>query len=107
MRDSDHVLHALRLTLEQNLAWFRVNLPIPGRFNRTSSKGHYRRNAKGISWFRDTAHEHISKMHEISHIANQYGYAVSLVREDRIGYIAYEDDYQVVAEPFADTNTGR
>ncbi len=28
------------------------------------------------------------------------------IPEARVGYIIYEDDYQVVAEPFADTQTG-
>ncbi len=26
--------------------------------------------------------------------------------EERIGHVVYEDDYQVVAEPFNDTRTG-
>lgn len=29
-----------------------------------------------------------------------------MLTETRIGYVVYEDDLQVVAEPFADTKTG-
>jgi hypothetical protein len=29
-----------------------------------------------------------------------------LLSETRVGYLIYEDDFQVVAEPFADTQTG-
>jgi hypothetical protein len=34
------------------------------------------------------------------------GYSVALIREERVGYIVYQDDVQVIAEPFADTRTG-
>jgi len=26
-----------------------------------------------------------------------------MLKADRVGYIVYEDDFQIVAEPFADT----
>jgi hypothetical protein len=29
-----------------------------------------------------------------------------MLTETRVGYVVYEDDLQVVAEPFADTKTG-
>ena len=34
------------------------------------------------------------------------GHTVHMVREERIGYVVYSDDFQVIAEPFADTRTG-
>jgi hypothetical protein len=46
-------------------------------------------------------------MHDLKLIAEANGYVVSLITEDRIGYVVYEDENQVVAEPFADTKTGR
>jgi len=67
-----------------------ANLAVPTRFNRTTSKAHYRRNATGISWFRDSAHEHITRIHDLA----------------RIGFVVYEDEHQVVAEPFANTAVG-
>jgi len=45
-------------------------------------------------------------MHEMKRIVEANGYVVTLVREDRIGYIVYEDETQVVAEPFTETRTG-
>ena len=106
LRDSAVLPAAHRSTLENHLNWFRANLEIPSRFNRSRSKGYYRRATKGISWFRDTAKEHIARMHELKLIAEANGYVVSLVKEDRIGYVIYEDANQVIAEPFADTHTG-
>ena len=95
-----------RQSIKTVLAWFEKNLVTPTRFNRTRSKGYYRRRTKGIAWFRDTAQEHLSRMHDLKRILEAYGESVELIREDRIGYIVYEDQVQVVAEPFSDTRTG-
>jgi hypothetical protein len=45
-------------------------------------------------------------MHQLASILESHGYVVAIVREERVGYIVYEDEHQVVAEPFADTRTG-
>ena len=94
-----------RQSLSDLLDWFERNLPVPGRFNRSTSKGFYRRNAKGIAWFRDTAVEHVNRMHQIKQIIEAHGHVVRIIKEDRVGYIVFEDDVQVIAEPFADTET--
>lgn len=31
-----------------------------------------------------------------------HGVAVRMLKADRVGYVVYEDDYQIVAEPFSD-----
>jgi len=76
------------------------------RFSRSASKGYYRRATKGIAWFRDDAVEHISRMFELKRVMEANGHSVHVVRENRVGYIVYEDDVQVIAELFADTRTG-
>jgi hypothetical protein len=38
-----------REELKAQLEWLEANLSVPGRFNRTTSKGWYRRNTRGIS----------------------------------------------------------
>ncbi|HEX7075605.1 MAG TPA: hypothetical protein VF226_16320 [Hyphomicrobiaceae bacterium] len=88
-----------------SLEWFEVHLTTPKRFNRSTSKGYYRRNTKGIAWFRDTAKEHISGMYKIKRIAEANGHSVDVIREERVGYVVYEDEFQVIAEPYADTRT--
>jgi hypothetical protein len=95
-----------RESLKELLAWFSENLPIPTRFNRSSSKGYYRRNTKGIAWFRDSAVEHIAQMHALKSVVEANGYTVHVLQKDRVGYIVYRDEVQVIAEPFADTRTG-
>lgn len=95
-----------RRILTESLEWFESNLPKPDRFNSSASKGYYRRASRGIAWFRDSATECISRMHLIKNILNAHGHEVTIVHESRIGYIVYEDNLQVVAEPFSETRTG-
>ena len=88
------------------MTWFDKNLETPTRFNRTTSKGFHRRKTRGIAWFKDSATEHLARMHEIKIVLEQYGHPVVMVSASRVGYVAYEDAYQVIAEPFSDTQTG-
>ena len=82
--------------------WFNNNLDKPTAFT-TSRKP----NAKGvaISWFKDTAKEHLAKMHHFSSILEAHGVIVDIIKTDRPGYIVYEDKFQVTAEPYAETIT--
>jgi hypothetical protein len=45
-------------------------------------------------------------MYEIKKIAEAHGHLVNVILEERVGYVIYEDEFQVLAEPFADTRTG-
>lgn len=87
------------------LAWFEANLATPDRFNRTTSKGEWRRVTFGLSWFKPTARLHIEKAHELRSFLAEMDVMSETLRTDRPGYIVYEDAFQIVAEPFADTPT--
>jgi hypothetical protein len=106
LRDSPDVETADRDLLAETLTWFETNLETPTRFNRTKSKGFYRRNTRGIAWFKDSATEHLARMHQIKMVLEQYGHPVVMLSEPRVGYVTYEDAFQVIAEPFSDTQTG-
>lgn len=82
--------------------WFCKNLRKPRSFSR-SSRAHAKDVA--LSWFKDSAHEHIAKMHALCSILSSQGVLCELIRTDRPGYIVYEDDFQVAAEPFYETVT--
>jgi hypothetical protein len=72
----------------------------PTRF--TAAKPPYnRKQPRTISWFKDSAHEHISPVREHLAILAQHGIAVRMLKTDQVGDIVYEDEYQIVAEPFA------
>ena len=80
--------------------WFNEHLDRPQRFNR-SCRPH--RREKAISWFRDSAVEHIRQAREMAAIVGACGYEIREIRTRRPGYVVYEDRFQVVAEPFAET----
>lgn len=91
--------------LDGAIDWFADHLKTPSRFNRSASKGHYRRTTKGISWFKPTATDHVAQIRRMAAVMNEHGWLVSMIKTRNPGYIVYEDDYQVVAEPFNDTPT--
>ena len=80
--------------------WFNQNLNKPSSFTK-SSKPHALN--KAISWYKDTANEHISYMRELASILEGHGVAVDILKTERPGYIVYEDEHQVTAEPFGET----
>jgi hypothetical protein len=106
LRDRPDISENDRTTLRNTLAWFGKNLAEPARFNRTRSKGYYRRQTRGIAWFHDSAADHIARVQQLAVVLEAHGYHVSMLREERVGYVVYEDEHQVIAEPFADTRVG-
>jgi hypothetical protein len=94
-----------RAALREELTWLSEHLPKPTCFNSTRSKGYDPRATRGICWFRDSAEECLARMHHIRQILERQGVVIQMIRDDRIGYVVYEDTFQVVAEPFADTRT--
>ena len=84
------------------LEWFGSNLKTPRRFNKTTSKGYYRKATKGVSWFKSTADEHVAKLWALTRILAKNGHQPELIKTRKPGYIVYEDEIQVVAEPFSD-----
>jgi hypothetical protein len=107
------VFHALRFLREdggltpdeeelhnQIREWFAANLKTPTKFT-ASKPPHYRKKSKAISWFKDTAHEHIGHMRSLAEILRDHGISVEMLKTERVGYVVYEDEHQVVAEPFA------
>jgi hypothetical protein len=105
LREDPDISAEDRQALRDELAWFNERLATPERFNRSTSKGYYRRNTRGIAWFRDNAHECISRMHKLKRVLEANGHVVDVIRENKIGYV-YEDELQVIAEPFSNTRTG-
>lgn len=79
--------------LNQLRAWFSDNLEKPTSFGRGNL-------SRGICWFRTDAGEHISRMWEMVRILERNGIFVKKIRTDRPGYVVYEDELQIVAEPF-------
>jgi hypothetical protein len=79
-------LHELR-------AWFNENLEQPTSFGRGKLR-------LGICWFKTGATQHISRIWEMVHILERNGIYVKKITTDKPGYVIYEDEWQLVAEPF-------
>jgi hypothetical protein len=88
--------------LEAIRNWFNEHLERPVRLA-LSPRPHAKDQA--ISWFRDTATLHIAKMREFQEVLERNGLAVQTIKARRLGYILYEDEFQVAAYPFSDTPT--
>jgi len=73
--------------------WFNKNLKKPTSFGRDKLR-------LGICWFKTDATEHISRIWEMVQILEHNGIYVKKIRTDKPGYVIYEDDWQLVAEPF-------
>jgi len=73
--------------------WFGENLEKPTSFGRDKLR-------LGICWFKTDATQHISRVWEMVRILERNGVYVQKIRTDRPGYVIYEDEWQLVAEPF-------
>jgi hypothetical protein len=103
LRDSGSLSKAEEDLLQEVRDWFNANLEKPKRF--TSAKPpYYRKRQNGISWFKDSARAHITKMREKVALLKHHDVPVRMVKTTRPGYVMYEDAFQVVAVPFADSD---
>ena len=73
--------------------WFSENLKKPNSFGRS-------RFNLGICWFKPCANEHINRIWQMIRILERNGVYVKKIRTDKPGYVVYEDEWQLVAEPF-------
>ena len=80
------------------LTWFGKHLAEPFTYRLRSP----RRASRAICWFKSDAYEHLSRAREMIAILEEQGVFMRTVRTNRAGYILYEDNAQILAEPFAD-----
>src|SRR5450755_5032152 len=64
LRDSDKLSDEEKAILEEIRNWFNENLEKPNRFT-TARTPYYRKRQNGISWFKASAREHITKIREM------------------------------------------
>ncbi len=84
------------------LEWFDTHLEKPSRFT-ASKPPFYRKQSKALSWFKHTSHEHLAHVRELVVMLEHHGIAVQMLKATRVGYIVYEDEFQIVAQPFCET----
>ena len=79
--------------LNELRAWFSGNLAKPHSFGRDKLR-------LGICWFKPESTEHISRIWEMVRILERNGIYIKKIRTAKPGYVVYEDEWQLVAEPF-------
>jgi hypothetical protein len=102
LRNSNALTDHEEKQLEEIRDWFNRNLERPTRLS-LSAKPHSK--AQAISWFKESATDHISQMRTFAAILKLHDIAVQTLRTQRPGYVVYEDEFQIAAYPFADTPT--
>jgi hypothetical protein len=77
--------------------WFNIHLESPlAHLPRANA---YQR---AICWFKPTAREHLARAWEMAVILERNDILIWTIKARRTGYVHYEDDAQVFAEPFND-----
>ena len=89
--------------LKELFEWFNERLPRPSKFSRTRNDSH--KASRCLAWFKDSAGDCIGFAREVAEILRQHDVIVETVFTERPGFIVYEDNFQVVAEPFNETPT--
>jgi hypothetical protein len=102
LKSAGRLLPYEQLLYDEIYDWLRHNLKKPRNLSK-SSKPHAKNVA--ISWFKDSAKKHIDKMRSLVNILNSHGVVTEMIRSGRPGYIVYEDEFQIAAEPFKETGT--
>lgn len=90
-RDEDEVI------LKELYSWFKANLGAPPWF--VNPKGHSHE-TKALSWFKDSAREHIRKVQEVMEVLERYDVKVERIWTKAPGHIVFEDDFQISAVPW-------
>ena len=102
LESQDHHLH---VAVKEISLWFDANLPSPFSDEQKQNEPIWKvdPSSRAISWIKAEANEHVSKLYQLKALIEEAGWAVEELRTMRPGVILYEDDFQIVAKPYAET----
>ena len=86
------------IRLWELMDWFNRYLKGPSEYRLRSPW----RIERAISWFKPTAHVYLARAWEMAAILERNDFFVRMIKAQKTGYILYEDEAQVFAQPFAD-----
>jgi hypothetical protein len=98
LRDSGELSEYEDVECADALRRLQATLPIPTKFARTRNASH--RNTHGLSWIKSSAVQIVADMYRLAEILQRHGVPVDVLKSSRPGYVVYEDEWQIVAEPF-------
>lgn len=84
--------------LRELMDWFNEHLKGPYNYRLRAPS----RAPRAICWFKPTAREHLSRAWEMAWILERNDVFIRTIKAARTGYVLYEDEAQILAEPFAD-----
>ena len=84
--------------LRELMDWFNEHLKGPYDYRLRAP----RRARRAICWFKPTAREYLSRAWHMAWILERNDVFIRTIKVERTGYVLYEDEAQVLAEPFAD-----
>jgi len=88
-----------RDAMRQDIEWFKDHLPSPDEdYFRLRRFG--QREVLGVCWFKYQAVEMIRRAYDMKIRLEQWGYPIRVLKSRKPGRIKYQDDYQVVVNPY-------
>jgi len=76
------------------LKWFDENMASP--FDYLQCESRYDR---AVCWFKSDAHEHLAQAWQLVAILERNDILIWTIKSPRIGFVHYEDEVQVLAQP--------
>lgn len=80
--------------LDELERWFNEHMASPFDY-----LPHAKRYDRAVCWFKSTAHEHLARAWELIAILERNDILIWTIKSPRIGYVHYEDEVQVLAQP--------
>jgi len=80
------------------MRWFRLHLK--GPFEHRLRKPWRAR--RSVCWFKSDAYEHVKLAWQMMNVLERNDVFMRMIKSRSVGYIIYEDDAQVLAQPSAD-----
>ena len=100
LKDGRRFSYVQEMFFDEIYDWFNEYLPVPRRFSRSRRSGSAH---NAICWFKPTATTCIRKARALASLLENHGFYTAMIRTRKPGYVVYEDQYQVAAEPFRET----
>lgn len=91
LRDAGRLSAEEATHLEESYNWLNDHLPVPPFSTRSWPRD-------VVAWFRDDAHDAITRMWDLVALLEEHGCPVRLLRSKNPGRVLYQDDFQIVVE---------
>ena len=99
LRDNEAVAEYVREAMRQDIDWYKEFLPSPDE-DYFLLRRHGRQACLGVCWFKYQATEMIRRAYDMKHRLDAWGYPITVLKSRAPGRIKYQDDYQVVVNPY-------